>query len=456
MVQNRINEKSSLWDKISALCFCLIALNLLWAFFANSLFGSLFSAACMGLFSLMIIKMWGNAEQRISSATAGVFAALIIWALIMIPAYINFNTNFTQTKFLFIETNVYAVFCMRVLVAILPSIAFSNRYTVKMEKWFRVIIFVVLVVSFIYTVRAVTIDPNSLRQRSALAGSVMTDQSLFDDRIKHAPSYAMIYSYALLMPWFMHKCCMTTNKIKTFYVICTLFLMYIIIVAQFATALVLALVGILIYLFIVSNNKMRMLVVISGLAIWCLIALLDGGADIFYWFANQVSGSWAEKLRDIASVLSREGTETSVSDRADLYGKSLTAFTQSPIIGKFWRTTDEIGGHATAIDVLGMAGLLGFVPFVSSISSNFARMKSFATHIETRAIAIACSIQFVALVFLKNIITSMAIFFTFFAFIPLLVRSEEKEMGEKQDGSNQNDTVQRYHPYVRVRNDRAQ
>lgn len=449
MVRNSIHKERSLLNGIEWLCFGIIALNLLWAFFADSVLTRLFSVACIGLCGVALWKTWGNAEQRITGATVGVFISLIVWILVMIPAYNNFSSVLTQLQFLFITGNAHAVFCMRLLVTVLPCIAFSNRNIIKTGIWFRVLLFVVLIVSAIYTAQAVAVNPNALRARESM------EHADLGYVIKNTPGYAMTYSYALLTPWFTHKCYTTEGKLKAFYIMCIIFLMYIIVVAQFATALIIAIIGIFAYLLMASSNRTRMLVVFVGIAVFCVITMLDGGADIFYWLADHVQGAWADKLNDIAEVLTRQESAGSVSGRTDLYSDSFTAFTQSPIIGKFWRATDDIGGHATALDVLGMTGILGFIPFAVSVYSNYVRLKTLSTHKETRAIAVVSAVQFVILIFTKNIITSMAIFFVFYAFIPLLIRSEDKEMGEKEDGSDKNNSVQRRYSYARRYSGRA-
>lgn len=431
MVLNSNDNSKSLLEKIEGLCFYVIALNLLWSFFADSFLTHFFLVACVLIFGIMIINSVRNIRSYSSASNALLYFSIILWSLIMVFVYEFFYPVYSKINFLFITADSHSVFFMRVLVAIVPCIAFSNRNSIKFGKLFKAIVLIVLIISFIYTTRAIIVDPDAIRARA-----VMRENDL-GHILKYTPPFAMVYSYALLIPWFVHKCCFTTGKNKWFYIVCTLLLAYIILVSQFATALIIAIIGALVYLLFVSKNRTRLFIAILSIVVLYIIIFMDGGAEVFNRLANNVQGAWSLKLKDIATVLAGGEDSGSISGRQKLYKESIIAFFKSPVIGKFLNETGNIGGHATGIDVLGLTGLLGFIPFMLSIYSNSLRMKKNCGYNKIKSVVVASTVQFVILVFTKNIITSLAIFFTYFAFIPLLVKSEGNgEMGHELNKNN--------------------
>jgi len=235
----------------------------------------------------------------------------------------------------------------------------------------------------------------------------------------------MTYSYALLFPVFLHKCRMTSGITRTFYIICSVMLGYIVMVAQYATALLIMLIGAIVYVFLISKQRTRVGLVLCVIGFGCILAITNGGADIIRAIARNVEGAWAIKLEDIALTLSGKGGADSVTARSALYAESVDAFIQSPLFGKLWGKTGRIGGHATAIDVLGLTGMAGFIVMIACICGNFSRMKNHPSYETAKPAVIAGMVQFFILIFYKNIVTSLAIFFVFFVFIPLLLKAKE-------------------------------
>ena len=150
------------------------------------------------------------------------------------------------------------------------------------------------------------------------------------------------------------------------------------------------------------------------------IALIDT-------LANSVEGIWSEKLHDISESLSGSTLSGSVAARGDLYQTSLNTFFESPLFGLMANTLSSLGGHATAIDILGLTGIFGFIPFVLTIVYNFKRVCRTCNFPKNKASIIACNIEFIVLIFTKNIITALAVFFAFFVLFPLLLKIESTE-----------------------------
>ena len=412
--ENSISLKS-----LQGVCFYIIAFNLLWAYFEQSFFTRFFSIACFLIFGMTLINIASNLQRNIKVNSALCYVGLALWSLVMIGVYGTSYSPHSTVKFLFFSMDGAAIFFIRLFVSVLPCMVFVDYDEFTMDKKAKAAIFIVLATSVFFTSKAVATNPDALRARGTM------EYLGLEEVLIGTPGYAMTYAYALLTPVFLHKCCLATKKTKVFYGICLAMLLYIVVVAQYATALLITIAGILAYILLVSKPKTRVYIVLSTMVVGSLIWATNGGSEIFYALAENVEGTWSLKLRDIALTLEGQADSGSVSSRAEHYAKSLDAFMQSPIFGMYWNTGQSIGGHATAIDVLGLCGIMGFIPMMLSLYGNFARMKNYKSYQTSRPAAMACMIEFIILIFTKNIVTSMAVFFVFYALIPLLLKAEE-------------------------------
>lgn len=413
-------QKYNLIKTGQVFCFSIVALNLLWAYFADSALTKLFPLACMGITGITLITVIINKDKKIEKGVFIGYAAFIIWMLLEIVLHGYFVRSSGTLSFLFFNMPPYAIFFIRMFVSVLPCMVFVDYNEFKINKITKVIIFVVLAVSVFYVSRAIAVNPDALRDRVA-----MENENL-GDVLKGTPAYSIVYSYAILFPAFLHKIKVTTQKERLFYIACAIMLIYIIFVAQFATALLLAIVGALLYMFFIAKGRNRLYIILLAVLIGYVIIALDGGADIFRWLSKNIEGRWAKKLEDMAQSLSGQSTGD-VALRADRYKMSLEAFYKSPIFGMFINTKSSLGGHSTAIDVLGSGGIIAFIPFVLYMYGNLMRMKNHPSYSVAMPAAIACFVEFVAMAVLKNMITSMAVFFAFSVMVPLLLKSEEAE-----------------------------
>lgn len=412
-------KKNNLLQIGQGLCFFVIALNLLWAFFAESILSRVFPICCIGITGLVIVSMSARIGKSFKVSVFAGYVGFVIWCLIGIFIYGFIMPNGSQATFLLFTMPGYAIFFVRMFVSVLPCMLFVDLNEFKIHKFIKVVIFVVLLVSVFFVLRAVAIDPDALRTRATEGESEMFEI------LRWTPGYAMVYAYAIILPAFLHKIKVTTKKTRVFYLCCTLMIAYIVMVSQFATALLLAIVGTLVYLLLTARKQNRIYIIFIMALFIYIVLVLDGGADIFRWLSNRVSGTWATKLNDIAETLSSGESTGTVSDRTVLYLKSWQSFLKSPLLGGITNVKAELSGHATALDVLGSGGLFAFMPFCMYIYGTYARMRNHTSYTVTKPAVIACVLEFVLMAFLKNMITSMAVFFAFSVMVPLLLKSEE-------------------------------
>ena len=174
-----------------------------------------------------------------------------------------------------------------------------------------------------------------------------------------------------------------------------------------------------------GNKRVVILLVLAFLLFYVHITKMD--VEFLTMLANSVDGTWAEKLQDMADSLSGSALSGSLSERNDLYQTSLDTFLESPLLGIMAYSNGKLGGHATAIDILGLSGLIGFIPFALTYVYNFKRVCRTCNFPKNKAAIIACNIEFIILVFTKNIITSLSLFFAFFVLMPLILKAESPE-----------------------------
>ena len=295
------------------------------------------------------------------------------------------------------------------------------------KKSTKFILLIIVVSSAFFMARAIQAHPDAVRARATM------EFLGYGDFLKGVPDYGQVYAMAIIFPVFLYKAKNSIKFEKFCYVIILGLMAYIIIFSQFATALIILIIGIFIYLFLSVKPSQKVFVGLLFLFFVLIVVFMDGGADILNWLSKHTVGAWSTKLRDMASSLSGRQDSGMVSSRVDLYNESFKSFFASPIFGKFIESSGDIGGHATNIDILGLAGLFGFSFWALTIYFNYVRMVKFCTTKDAKVVVITCTIQFILLASLKNIISAMAIFLAFFVIIPAFIKSTNTE--EKKESS---------------------
>ncbi len=405
------------------MCMVFTAFSLSWALWTEFSFSSmLFSIACIGGFMLTFVYVAPYMEKIRWNKVIPEYMHYLFWILVMVIANGFFYKQHREITFIFITMDAHAIFFIRLLVAVIPFMFFVDQNKFKETKLFKAIIGIVIATNAFYTFRAVQFFPNAIRARATM--EFMDAEEL----LYATPDYAMVYGLALIVPVFLQKIKNSEQKIdKILYLIYAVLSFYIITVSQFATALIIAVVGTLIFFMLgmAGNKKIFILLILVFLLFYIHITKMD--IEFLNMLANSVDGIWAEKLQDMAESLSGSNLSGSLSARNDLYQTSLNAFFESPLFGIMANTNGKLGGHATAIDILGLAGFAGFIPFVLMFVYNFKRVCRTCNYPKNKAAIIACNIEFIILVFTKNIITALSVFFAFFVLFPFILKAENTE-----------------------------
>lgn len=413
-------QTSSLFRNLEFLCVSLIGLNLLWPLWYESSLSATFSIACFILFALMAIEGFNRVRVNVPAAVVVGYLAFLLWILIMLVVYEEFYSVGSRAQFFFLNLDSSAMFFVMLFLFCIPTMLLSDIHKIKMNNVVLALILVVLITTTYYTSKAINFDANAIRSSRSMI------YEGYGYILYGTPGYSHIYSFMLLVPFFLHKSLTVKGKSKIVYIASLVMMAYMITVSQLATALILTVLGILVYTFFHAKSVAKVLVAVVGVFLAFLI-IDNNGYDMLMALSGKVEGDWSVKFVDLAKSLVGEQDSGMVSGRKELYAASFESFLKSPFVGKFIQNDGSIGGHATAIDVLGLTGVLGFIPFIIVIVCNGQRMKYGSDYNDLKPVIIATVIQFLVLVFTKNIITAQPIFFTYFVLVPMLVKSEETE-----------------------------
>lgn len=415
-------SQRSFYKLIQTVFFGLISFTLMWALWAEIPYNTvIYTVACFGIFILNFAIFQKRSLYPFMLKLMPTYACFAVWSAFMVIAYGFFYSVHSEVNFLGYHVDAYAVFFIKVFLMTSSCMFFVDFNKVHETKLFKLLLGLIVLTSTLYTIRATSVYSDAIRARETME-YMGEEEYLFG-----TPGYAIIYGMALLVPIFLQKCKNEKGKSRWFYIICTAMIGYMILASQFATASVIAIVGILIFVFL--NVKGNVKILLFSILLILILFIHGLGIDSIFLISlsESVEGAWSVKLQDLAESLSSGILRGSLLGRTDLYGKSMGAFAESPLFGKLSRYTDSIGGHATAIDTLGLVGIVGFIPLMLMVYFQFKRMKYTCDYKKNKVAIIACVVEFIILIFLKNIVTSYAIFFSFFVLAPLMLKIEPKK-----------------------------
>lgn len=405
------------------MCLVFSAFSLEWALWPELPYTSLlFTLSCVGCFGLMFIYVAPKLQEIRWQKVIPEYMYYLLWIVIMIIAYEHFYPIHQKNTFLVLTMDSYAIFFIRLLVAVIPFMFFVDQNNFKERKIFKIILAAVIGTNAFFTFRAVQFFPDAIRARSTME-DIGAEDILFA-----TPDYEMVYGMALIFPVLLQKIKDAQTKTdKNIYTIFAAVVFYTIMVSQFATALLITIVGSLIFIMFSMRKNKRVLIVSSIVFLVFYVHVTKMDVEILNSLSNSVDGVWAGKLHDIAVSISGSSLSGSLSERNDLYQESLATFLESPLFGILVHPTGSIGGHATAIDILGLTGIFGFIPFVLAVLYNFRRVCRTCNFPKNKAAIIASNIEFIIVIFTKNIISSLSLFFAFFVLLPFILKVDNSE-----------------------------
>lgn len=417
-------------DKInlSGIFLFVIVLNFFWGFWSElSVSDTIYTVSAVGLLAWMLISTFMSGQLRARSETVLVYACLLLWILAMFFVYNSVMKTYT-VSFLSITMDSHARIMIYYAIILVPGLILKENFKFKTGSFFKFFVAVVVLSNLIFTVYAVAAFPDAVRAR------VTAEYLGYEDVLFALPSYSMIYAMSMLLPWFLMKWKKGIGFDKLYYLGISICLITTIVLSQFATALIAMLVGVAVYYVLSSRDKpIRALLVVVVLVVFFAVGMENWGQMLIDW-SWDIEGAWGEKLYEIGEFLRGSEATGDLGTRMDLYTESLDSFFQSPLLGMLAEGKMPIGGHATLLDMLALIGLFGTLPFIVLLAISIKKMLKISKDSTYRAAIWGTVSIFLTLLILKNIITAIAILFTFLVVIPILFNSEAQNELNKKAG----------------------
>ena len=148
-----------------------------------------------------------------------------------------------------------------------------------------------------------------------------------------------------------------------------LFLCYTIIKCQYATCVLLLIIGITIAL--LQNAKGIGGIIVTSVVLLLVVAILIDSTNVFTWFANQFKGNEIlyKRFSDVANIFKTGDIDSMQNSRSELYMRSINGFLKSPLLGTAGMNELLYGGHSTVLDTLAIYGIVGLslliIPFIA-------------------------------------------------------------------------------------------
>ncbi len=406
-----------------ALPYTYVTLYLFWALLPS--IGGIASAAYYAGVVILVTfaflhKLVAHSPDRVEVAY---IAALIGWTAVSAYSYQVYPPSSRPHPFYGMLLEGPTIFFINLLVLLL-GMRYAEAYITISKRKVQLLLLVVMLTSSYYLLRAVMLFPDALRARGSLAES--GDFSI----LFGAPNYAMIYGFAILLPVFCGYYLSNRKKMRgkerwaMRLIIASLMMM--VVMSAFATAALALVLGMGVLLFNRCSSRGKVLLLVVALPAAGLLLFTDALSAVLLGLSpvlEVVSPSWAVKFKEMGWAFHSQGEAAGdMATRGNLYASSWEAFAQSPLLGNMGGIVRHIGGHSTALDILGQTGLLGFSLFVCVIVSAFQRMKKFATYPQHKSVVYACYVIFIAIVLTKNTITSFCIYAAILGLLPVFYR----------------------------------
>ncbi len=342
----------------------------------------------------------------------------LLWFAVMGAAY-YIDPLANTMSFMGVDLPTRFVFIVTLSLMILSMIRFTDVEYKNYTSAILPMLVLIVIVNIVLMMRAVSVYGDAVRAPKA------TEAMGYGEYLFGLPGYSILYACSLLSPVVFMYIFITKGDIyRKWTWIFAGILTVSIFMSQLATAAIGMVVGFILLCVLKSKSRFRwlMILVIASLAV--ILVLTDAVSEILLFLSRLVPEdvSWHEKLISMAQGFMTEDGSV-VQGRDELYLISLETFLESPLVGAvFTNTAYSYGGHSTFLDMLATVGLLGTTPFVLFTISCY---KHAIRPLKTReAVSTVQTSYFIFLLFffMKNMISSYAIFIALFILVPILAQ----------------------------------
>ena len=342
----------------------------------------------------------------------------LLWFVIIGSAYyvdplantMSFIGIIIPTRFVFIVTLSFII---------LFFIRFTDKEYKKFTSLVMPMLIVIVVLNLVLMMRAVSVYGDAVRAPR------MTEAMGYGEYLFGLPGYSILYACALLSPVaFMYIFITKGDIYRKWTIIFAAILTISIFMSQLATAAIGMVVGFVLLCVLKSRSRFRWLMILVLAFVAVILILSDAVSEVLMVLSRLVPEdvSWHEKLISMAQGFMTEDGSI-VQGRDELYMISFETFLESPLVGSvFTNTAYSYGGHSTFLDMLATVGIFGTAPFVLFMVSCY---RNCIRQLKTReAVATVQTSYFIFLLFffMKNMISSYAIFIALFILVPILAQ----------------------------------
>lgn len=348
----------------------------------------------LALFFLKLNILWDRSLLYVY------FFIFIYFILMLFDIYnIDFNWFLSEILPVFIAIAIYTYFIK-----------------VKDFKGLAIISFISLIFIFITIITSIIgLNKYPLAARE-LAGalSLEGDYARIDYyRNLGIGNYGFFSCIAFMVPVIVYQIRKNKGVLKTFLIVLLIFMLLGLVRAQYATQLIIGIVGLIFA--IGGTNRLKTSVVLVSLLLLIIIFIPRSFiSDLLASFSNIFSGSvLQERLYDLSIAINQGfgSTDTHAGRRAARIPFLLNEFSKSPIIGG-----GESTGHVFWLDRLSMYGLIGIIPWILIITYQIKfNLKNLNN--EFQFYYLISIIAFIALGFYKNT-GGKEVFISIFLIIP--------------------------------------
>ncbi|MBE6673871.1 MAG: hypothetical protein E7596_02050 [Ruminococcaceae bacterium] len=381
--------------------------------FANPVY----SACTFALVAWVILKIVSNIEKFMTTENVVLYVCIAVWCVLMFLVY-NFAVKTKTVSFFGLRMDQHALIMIYYAILLIPGVVLRDDCRVKIGKLFKFLLAFIIISSLAFTLYAVAVYPDALRARAT------AEQLGYEDIMFGLPTYSMIYSMALFFPWLLMKARRSSGFEKLFYLGLGACLVVTVAFSQFATALIALIVGFVVYFVVVSRNKPLRSILLVAVVIAFFAVGMETWGDMLIDLADDMEGSWADKLAEIGEFLKGNEATGDLETRFDYYKDSFNSFLKSPIAGMLSVGKTEIGGHATLVDMLALVGIFGTVPFIIIVGMTIKKLRKMSNDLSCTAAVWGTITIFIIFLVMKNIISAISISYSFFVLIPILFGSE--------------------------------
>lgn len=236
--------------------------------------------------------------------------------------------------------------------------------------------------------------------------------------------YHFVYGVTILVPYILYE--IKTSKIsgKIIFTVVLGTVCALVIITQYAIAVIICAVEIIFLLVMKAKNKITMLLkclLIVAIVYFIKDSIPNWLLSLREIFEDADMASLAERCTMLEKFITGKGATGDMANRGKLYLTSWQAFCERPLLGNLTGTFVELGGHSELLDILGGTGLAGFSLFLCCMSYYIRKIRKYIVR-EDLVYVIA---SFVGLTILFSVNTGLfqAVGMMAFMSAPLVLRS---------------------------------